>query len=181
MSEFNSFPKIHRLRRECIITEKIDGSNAQVYIADDCETMMVGSRTRWITPENDNFGFARWCEQNKEELLKLGPGRHFGEWWGLGIQRQYGMKEKVFSLFNTARWNEDNLPSCCRVVPVLYQGEFSTMYASWAIERLKREGSLAAPGFMKPEGIVIFHVAGNVGFKQTIEKDDSPKSLAQDV
>jgi hypothetical protein len=31
---------------------------------------------------------------------------------------------------------------------------------------------------MKPEGIVIFHTAGNVGFKRTIEKDDQPKSSA---
>jgi hypothetical protein len=31
---------------------------------------------------------------------------------------------------------------------------------------------------MKPEGIVIFHTAGNVGFKRTIEKDDQPKSVA---
>jgi len=29
---------------------------------------------------------------------------------------------------------------------------------------------------MKPEGIVVFHVAGNVGFKKTIEKDGLPKS-----
>jgi hypothetical protein len=36
-------------------------------------------------------------------------------------------------------------------------------------------GSKAAPGFMKPEGIVVFHVAGNVGFKKTIEKDEEPK------
>jgi hypothetical protein len=28
---------------------------------------------------------------------------------------------------------------------------------------------------MKPEGIVVFHVAGNVGFKKTIEKDEEPK------
>jgi hypothetical protein len=28
---------------------------------------------------------------------------------------------------------------------------------------------------MKPEGIVVFHVAGNVGFKKTLEKDDVPK------
>ncbi len=31
---------------------------------------------------------------------------------------------------------------------------------------------------MKPEGIVVFHIAGNVGFKRTLEKDDEPKSLA---
>jgi len=30
---------------------------------------------------------------------------------------------------------------------------------------------------MKPEGIVIYHIAGNVGFKKTIENDSIPKSL----
>jgi len=36
-------------------------------------------------------------------------------------------------------------------------------------------GSLAAPGFMNPEGIVSYHIAGNTGFKKTIEKDSEPK------
>jgi hypothetical protein len=31
---------------------------------------------------------------------------------------------------------------------------------------------------MDPEGIVVFHVAGNVGFKRTIKNDDQPKSVA---
>lgn len=39
------------------LTEKIDGTNAQVYIADDGR-VVAGSRTRWISPEDDNFGFA---------------------------------------------------------------------------------------------------------------------------
>ena len=38
--------------------------------------------------------------------------------------------------------------------------------------------SLAAPGFMRPEGIVVFHVAANTAFKQTLEKDGEPKSRA---
>ena len=38
-------------------------------------------------------------------------------------------------------------------------------------------GSVAAPHFMRPEGVVVFHVQGNVGFKKTIEKDQEPKSL----
>jgi H+/gluconate symporter-like permease len=31
---------------------------------------------------------------------------------------------------------------------------------------------------MKPEGIVVFHTAGNVGFKKTLDNDGIPKSLA---
>src|SRR5438105_3732245 len=105
MSEpaFEEFPKIARLSRDCIVTEKIDGTNAQIFITED-GTIHFGSRSRWITPENDNYGFARWATEHKEDLLKLGPGRHFGEWWGCGIQRGYGLKEKRFSLFNVMRW-----------------------------------------------------------------------------
>src|SRR6478609_4562760 len=117
MPEFQEFPKMPRLSREVIITEKIDGTNAQVLITPEGE-IHAGSRTRWITPESDNFGFAAWVRDNREQLLQLGPGRHFGEWWGSGIQRRYGLTEKRFSLFNVKRWGESR-PACCHVVPVL--------------------------------------------------------------
>src|SRR5690349_11912868 len=98
--EFEAFNKIARLSRNCTITEKIDGTNACIAISDDGKDFFIGSRSRWITPEDDNFGFARWATEHREELLLLGPGRHWGEWWGAGIQRRYGVPEKRFSLFN---------------------------------------------------------------------------------
>ena len=74
--EFQAFPKIHRLNREVIVTEKIDGTNALVWISDDSTEARAGSRSRWITPEDDNFGFASWVRHNAEELRGLGPGYH---------------------------------------------------------------------------------------------------------
>ena len=179
MSEFVEFRKIPRLNREIVITEKLDGTNAQVNIAED-GSMLIGSRSRWITPEDDNYGFAKWCEQNKDELMKLGVGSHFGEWWGHGIQRNYSQTRKRFSLFNTSKWLDDAVrPSCCDVVPVLYQGlleEYGVMKGvKSAITTLQDKGSVAAPGFMKPEGIVIYHVAANLYFKKTLEKDEEYK------
>ncbi len=194
--DFQDFPKMARLSRECVITEKIDGTNAQVCIAED-GTIQAGSRTRWITPEQDNYGFAAWVQAHSDELRLLGPGRHFGEWWGAGIQRRYNITEKRFSLFNTLRWcahdaeperipsqdpraepkYQTRLPACCSLVPALYRGTFSTSAVDRAIDGLKNLGSVAAPGFMNPEGVVVFHVAGNVGFKKTIEKDEVPKAL----
>lgn len=179
---FSAFPKMPRLNREVIVTEKIDGTNAQVFIADDGVTMLVGSRTRWITPEQDNFGFARWAADNRDELLKLGPGRHFGEWWGHGIQRAYGMTkgERRFSLFNVSRWADNAVrPTCCHVVPELFRGPFSTNVVARCIEGLRTDGSVVAPGFMQPEGVIVFHVAANAGFKVTLEKDEEPKSAAE--
>jgi hypothetical protein len=175
MIDFIEFPKIARLSRECVITEKIDGTNATVCITEDGQ-FLTGSKSRWITPQDDNYGFSRWAHGNKDELMQLGVGLHRGEWWGKGIQRGYDQKEKRFSLFNTSRWNNDNIPSCCSVVPILYQGLFDTNEINAALEYLKINGSLASPGFMRPEGIVTYHIAGNMYFKKTIEKDEVPKS-----
>jgi hypothetical protein len=175
--EFESFPKIARLSRDMIVTEKIDGTNAQVHVLDD-GSVLAGSRSRYITPEDDNFGFARWVYDHADQLRELGPGRHFGEWWGSGIQRRYGIDEKRFSLFNVRRWR-DGRPDCCHLVPVLYEGPFATGIVDLYLEVLKKEGSQAAPGFMRPEGVVVFHVAGGHLYKKTIEKDEEPKGGRQ--
>lgn len=178
MTDFIPFPKIPRLKRGCIITEKLDGTNAQIVI-DDQNNVRAGSRNRWITPDADNFGFAGWVERNKEELLKLGPGQHFGEWWGNGIQRTYGMKEKRFSLFNTGRWSDPAIrPACCDVVPLLYVGQFATDTVDTVLRALIRDGSQAAPGFMRPEGIIVFMTASSHLYKVLAENDDQPKGLA---
>jgi hypothetical protein len=181
--EFTSFNKISRLSRNCVVTEKIDGTNASICIGED-GTFLTGSRTRWITPEKDNYGFSRWAHENKEELLKLGVGHHFGEWWGSGCQRGYGLQkgEKRFSLFNTERWNNNpELPKCCFVVPVLYEGVFDTTKIEECLTLLATKGSLASPGFRHPEGIVVWHTAARIYFKKTIANDDSPKSKQEFV
>lgn len=176
MSDFVEFPKIGRLSREVIVTEKIDGTNGVVSIGDD-GTFRVGSRTRWIIPGDDNYGFAAWAFAHRDELMQLGPGSHYGEWWGLGIQRGYGLKEKRWSLFNVSRWGDATVrPPCCGVVPVLWRGDFDTGSIATVMKDLEQVGSAVSPGFMKPEGIVIYHQQANVLFKKTFEKDDAGKS-----
>lgn len=172
MKEFLEFPKIARLSRECTITEKIDGTNASIFIGEDGE-FLTASRTRWITPEEDNYGFSRWAHEHKDELIKLGPGHHFGEWWGQGIQRRYGLDEKRFSLFNTKKWmSNPDRPLCCSVVPTLFEGMFTTYHATVALKELEVNGSAAHRGFLKPEGIIIWHHAARMYFKKTIDKDE---------
>lgn len=194
--EFCSFPKIARLSREVIVTEKIDGTNAQLYIGVD-NTILVGSRSRWITPADDNFGFAAWVAEHHDELLTLGPGHHFGEWWGRGIQRGYGAPDRRWSLFNTVRWAlhgstpqpiptgdprvlklQDVLPQCCGLVPVLWRGNFDDLNVKSLMLELAATGSRAWPGFHRPEGIVVRHVAGGVAFKKTLDRDGEPKGRA---
>lgn len=203
---FEAFTKIPRLCRDMVVTEKIDGTNAQIHIVDMSTpvstaesrafadqhwlaldgdlAMLAGSRSKYLTAGRDgvkgedNFGFAKWVQQNAAELFTLGVGRHFGEWWGLGIQRGYGQTSKRFSLFNTHIWSDARgaRPSCCDVVPVLAQYTFCTTKIQECVERLSREGSVAAPGFMDPEGVVVFHGASGQLFKQTIKKDAEHKS-----
>lgn len=198
---FRPFPKIPRFFREITITEKLDGTNAQVLIAyepdhpeadDTGFIVLAGSRQRYLTPEglgpkgSDNFGFAAWVHLNRQELKEvLGPGRHFGEWYGKGIQRGYGLTERRFALFNTEKWKgprgvcivpskEPALtpPSCCEVVPVLYQGPMLSASTIWAhVHQLEEYGSVAVPGYMKPEGLIVYHHAADRTFKVTCGGD----------
>ena len=181
LPEFQAFPKISRRNRVVIITEKIDGTNGIVHIG-ETGIVTAGSRTRWITPEKDNMGFAAWVASNAEELRKLGAGYHFGEWWGQGIQRRYGMTEKRFSLFNVGRWsNPDVRPACCHVVPVIGSGFEKDGIIDACLHKLIAGGSLAAPGFLQPEGIVVFHTASQSMQKVTIEKDAEPKGQSAEA
>lgn len=233
--DFLAWPKISRLNRDMIVTEKIDGTNAAViieshgvhpgesvaeYIGEQDQTYStfrtrlavlnegtdqaiewpgmyevfeIGaqSRKRLIAPQDDNFGFASWVWANADSLLDaLGEGRHFGEWWGSGIQRGYGLPkgEKCFSLFNVSRYREirfsefglDNVG----IVPVLYEGPFSQKIIDGLVEELRRDGSFVGSlalteRFPRPEGVVVFHVHGNHLYKVTCEADSVPKTVAE--
>lgn len=152
--EFIHWPKIPRLVNETFhITEKIDGTNACIVISED-GNILTQSRKQFITPAKDNYGFARWAYENQEVLInELGPGYHFGEWWGQGIQRNYGLTEKRFSLFNPTKSS-----SICHNIPILISCSFE--YLDFEIKMLQKtmlaNGSYVAPGFMKPEGLIIY-------------------------
>jgi hypothetical protein len=181
--EFEKFPKIPRLKNSLMrITEKIDGTNAQILIPDNPgQPIQAGSRNRWIYPgkTTDNYGFAQWVEENSTMLRRLGPGRHYGEWWGQGVGRGYGMAGKTFSLFNVGRY-KNGLPEGVPVslVPVLYEGPVDMDMAGYIRKLLVATGSKAAPGFMKPEGTVV--QIGEFVYKDIIEKDGpSPEMTSE--
>jgi hypothetical protein len=208
--QFKGWQKIGRLRRNTIASEKLDGASAAIGVVElergangalpfgwdrqpakmvvtDAGTFLLycQNRTRIVTPggDTDNYGFAAWAYENAETLaLDLGPGLHFGEWWGLGIQRGYGQKAKRLSLFNTSRWagNEFTTPNL-GVVPVVGYGPMGDDLVNGALDLLRREGSIAAPGFMNPEGIVLFHAATHSMYKVTLSGDDAPKTQASEL
>lgn len=167
-AEFVPWPKILRVeaRRQPIFSEKIDGTNACIIVTEDGD-LFCQSRTRLIVPGDDNFGFAAWAYGNKNFLVdSLGKGYHFGEWWGKGIQRTYGLEEKRFSLFNARRWNEHHMPpDGLHVVPIL-----PVTTVEQAREYLITNGSVAAPGWMRPEGAVMLDIDTNTRFKVIIDK-----------
>lgn len=167
--EFKPFPKIERVSKSYMtVTQKIHGTNAQVFIYDTAtlgpdgevvpiKELKVGSRTRWITPEDDNFGFAKFVYENKQEFIdKLGIGQHFGEWAGPGINSGEGLKEKTFILFDRHRYPPERaLPPRTTIVPLLHSGPVDLTQLPHIMQQLKEGGSSLVPGFMRPEGIVV--------------------------
>jgi hypothetical protein len=77
------------------------------------------------------------------------------------------MKEKVFSLFNTKRWgpHNPNTPACCRVVPTIHAATTEE-----AKQKLIEGGSLAAPGYMNVEGVVVYEYNTDSYWKAIINK-----------
>lgn len=213
--QFEEWPKTTRLFRDCIITEKLDGTNAcvifkkldmknpngsigaiRVFARDGSYYgLFAQSRKRLITPESDNYGFATWALANHEELWYiLGEGRHFGEWWGQGIQRKYDMPQKVFSLFNTTKWFAPvaadpgdspvqralEMNICVDVVPTLEQCKFDSGRIRSVGNLLFETGSMATEKytgkiFDRPEGICVYHTASGAVFKYTFDNNDQGK------
>jgi hypothetical protein len=158
--EFKEFPKIQQLLKTRLqITQKLNGTNAQVVIFDTPGGIDIkcGSRNRWITPDDDNFGFARFVYENKADFIeKLGIGTHFGEWCGPGIQSSEGLSVRTFVLFEHWKYPSDRLlPVNTIPVPVLYIGTYEDNVIAETISKFKIEGSKLVPGFMRVEGVVV--------------------------
>jgi hypothetical protein len=177
---YGKTPRMNEYMQQMLITEKIDGTNALIMITPagagedvlpyatcgvsakgEVFNVRAGSRTRWLEPNSkgkatDNFGFAAWVHEHAHQLVELGPGKHYGEWWGLGIQRGYGLAEKRFSLFRW--WRPDRPPEVpgLDVAPVLYHGPIDSGQIEACQFMLTERGSLAAPGYNRPEGLIVW-------------------------
>lgn len=183
---FEPYGKTPRWRSQVVVTEKIDGSNCFIIVPEDPSLpLAVGSRNRYIFPgkSTDNFGFAAWVQDNEQLLRRLGPGRHNGEWWGVGIGRGYNLTERRWSLFQAHRWEEAQLremglPANVRVVPILVRGEpvpGQPHPADAGAAMLRIGGSVAAPGYMNPEGVIVSVLAlGGKPMKYVFESKVGP-------
>ena len=83
---------------------KLHGTNAAVQVRGG-DKVFAQSRTRYITPGDDNCGFAAWVEKFRVDWLECWKGRDFvvfGEWCGPGIMKGTAcnqMREKAFAIF----------------------------------------------------------------------------------
>ena len=187
---YNSFPSIERLENiYCIISEKIDGTNSLIEINET--NVRFGSRNRYISFSDDNAGFANFFkdyEARFEDAAKdittdeSYPLRIYGEWFGCGIQRGYGLKDKFFMPFNSfysEKLIEYQVPNV--IAPnIMYTGKFSMEVVDTCMQQLKLNGSGVVKDYKQPEGIVIFFPKYNFRLKETFDgakwKDALPKS-----
>jgi len=117
---------------------ELHGTNASVVFPENGQ-IVVQSRTRIITPEHDNAGFAKWVTENEEwfvtlrrvlrEEFKLANGFVvYGEWCGQGIQKGVAISQvsKRFVVFSIAVLKGEDRewvhPLCVRslVSPMFY-------------------------------------------------------------
>lgn len=180
---FKSWPKTTRLYSDVIITEKIDGTNCAIIFGETPYGLGAGeyteggglvidgreavintqSRNQLCTPSKDHMGFATWAYDNADALFDvLGFGYHYGEW------TIHGVDKPMFFLFNTYRWTDkisklQSANSQLSVVPVLYEGKYSTEVVENTLEFLRIHGSQVTKSV--PEGVCVYFHDNKTVFK----------------
>ncbi len=96
---------------------KLDGTNAAVVVTPNKE-IGAQSRSKIITPNDDNMGFARWVDSQKSYWEKLSCDDDliiFGEWSGKGIQKNVAVSQiskKIFVVFSIVYRDINNNINC---------------------------------------------------------------------
>lgn len=173
---FKPWPKIGRYtNNKIIISEKMDGTNG-CFIIKNGEVVGCQSRNRLLSINDDNMGFAKWVDQNKNTLKIFPDGYYYGEWCGPGIQKNpHNLDEKTFFMFPTGVTKfldplKNLLPtSTLKFVNILYSGVYTSTIVDKTMSELaanaKRKG-------YKPEGVVIYSISNNVFQKATFENPE---------
>jgi hypothetical protein len=118
---------------------KLHGTNSAIQVFQDGR-VVAQSRTKEITPEDDNAGFARWVNNNEYLWASLSDNADediiiFGEWIGKGIQSGVAVSEipkKSFAVF-AARilTDEDSLITEPYLLQDLVKGIPDTYVLPW--------------------------------------------------
>lgn len=178
------------------ILERVDGVTAQIDVTPNAIYPVVNNRI--IVPgAGDVFGIAAWLGEHLQELREvLGVGTHTGEWYGAGINRNYGLDHRRFALYNVERWcrHEEDVTEDMRIdreygkkagyiapetcggtldvvaeIPLYPQeGSITVKDVPRALYLLSRDGSYQVPGFMQPEGVLVYHKKAGMYFKGSV-------------
>lgn len=188
MGQFKGWGSTPRFHKGLTITEKIDGTNACIVIWDG--KVQAQSRKRMITPDDDNYGFAKWVYDNAGVLTDtLGYGYHYGEWFGEGIQKNpLGIEGKRFALFHATKYTEDNGYELNKVdgletVPLLFHGQAQFDTLAEVIHGLSAFGSrvqgaqthwdegLTMDVAADAEGVIVWHKETQQKYKILLKDD----------
>lgn len=197
LGAFKGWGSTPRFHKGLTITEKLDGTNACIVIYNG--QVKAQSRKRMITPEDDNYGFARWVYENAGALTDtLGYGYHYGEWFGEGIQKNpLGIEGKRFALFHATKYTEANGYDLTRVsgletVPLLFHGQADAFTIPGVLQDLETYGTKVVgaktqsmkseiPGFgdlvfqydkaADAEGIIVWHKETQQKYKILLKDD----------
>jgi len=102
---------------------KLDGTNAAVQVATNGR-ICAQSRNNIITPDDDNHGFAKWADDNKEYFSGLANHQHttiYGEWGGKGVQNGTSLSRldhKVFVVFAIKYGGVKGQPAMLDINPI---------------------------------------------------------------
>jgi hypothetical protein len=145
-------------------TVKLHGTNASVVFEKD-GSMYAQSRSKIITPEDDNAGFAKfaysnvalleWIDLKVREVIECEELVIFGEWCGRGVQKGVGVSEleKMFVIF--AMKADDNWvdPEVWRYLTdlTIYCTEGREIYSIFEFENYKMVIDMRNPEFSMAE------------------------------
>ena len=164
----HQFKRLRRsaLFRDVTISEKIDGTNAQVFVvAEDRGRRQPGrglggslrKRTTSVSRRGSPIMLTS-CASSAQDVISA-------EWYGRGIQRRYGLQDRRFALFNSCTDGPRSARRAAAIVPVLTTRTMGADVVSECLETLRSGGSLARSGFHAPGGIVIYHHASGGMFR----------------
>ena len=168
---------------------KLDGTNSavRIYCIKGITTVTAQSRSRDITPGDDNFGFAKWVKENEDYFVGLMPTEAdcyitiFGEWCGKGVDTgptaMHQVTNKTFAVFAL----EHVLAGCFVIDPDLLRKQLGVL--PFPAERLGPDEhfdglprSNPAPKNML---VIDWHDAANPDFFMDFTNEEAVKATAQ--
>lgn len=131
---------------------KLHGTNSGILVRPD-GTVLAQSRSRIITPAEDNMGFATWVEANKSVFSEINrdvPVIIYGEWCGRGIQKGVAISaidKAIFTVFAIQFGTSESDDSSVYVDPDIIGDILADVYLPDNVYILPWEGNAVTVDF----------------------------------